>query len=59
MHELFHSIVACGLPEYVLSQHLFFLDKKPNARCVQLGLVQWVYAGHGQKAEVISHILNL
>lgn len=48
--------MACGLQECVLTQHLFFLEKKSIIHVVfSYDLVQWIYAGHDQKAEVISH----
>ena len=60
MFVLLHSIMACGQPEYVLSPNTCFSLKKRLIHIVFVkDLVQWIYAGHVQEAEVISETLSV
>ena len=60
MRVLFHSIMACGQPEYVLSPNTCFSLKKRLIHIVfGKDLVQWIYAGHVQEAELISETLSV
>lgn len=60
MHAPFHSILACGQPEYGLTPNTCFSLKKRQIHIVFLkDLAQWFYAGHVQEAEVIFETVSL
>lgn len=58
MHVPFHSIMACGQPEYGLTPNTCFSLKKKGIVFLK-DLAQWFYSGHVQEAEVISETVSL